>query len=313
MSSDRAGQVEHQLLRLIELSDAQTSDGQLLEAFLAAHDEAAFAALVRRYSPMVLGVCRRLLRQEADVEDAFQVAFLVLVRRAAHIRCRATLGNWLYGVAYRTALHARSLKARRRRLETQTRPLEQADSPEEAAMQPELRQLLDQELNRLPNKYREIIVLCDLLGKTKREAAQQLDCPEGTVSSRLARGREMLRKRLVRHGSALSVAALIGLFAQNKAPASIALIDTTTKAAALVAAGNLTAASGLVPKAAVLLEGVLKSMLITKLKLAVGAILVAGVLGTTTTFIACRSFAGSEPAQQNTPFGRRDGGESSSQ
>ena len=135
-------------------------------------------------------------------------------------------------------------------------------------------------------------MLCDLLGTTKREAAQQLRCPEGTVSSRLARGRELLRKRLVRHGAALSLAALAALLEQNKASASVPLIDTTVKSAALLAAGNVVAAGGLAPNAAALMEGVLKSMLLTKLKIATGLLLVLAVLGATTSLIACRSLAG---------------------
>ena len=165
----------------------------------------------------------------ADADDAFQATFLVLVRRVAEVRCRATLGNWLYGVAYRTALHARTVNARRRRIEGQVRPMERDDSPQDAAMRPELQTLLDQELNRLPAKYRECIVLCDLLGKTIREAARQLRCPEGTVCSRLARGRELLRQRLARRGTALTLAALTVYLAQNKAPAAAPLITQPSR------------------------------------------------------------------------------------
>src|SRR5581483_745534 len=129
--------VEQQLRQVSDLSDTQPADGPLLEAFLMDRDEAAFTALVRRYGPMVLGVCRRVLRHSHDADDAFQATFLVLVRRAAEVRCRATLGNWLYGVAYRTALHARTLNARRRRIEGQVRPMEHEESAEDAAMRPE--------------------------------------------------------------------------------------------------------------------------------------------------------------------------------
>jgi RNA polymerase sigma factor (sigma-70 family) len=301
MPNDRVGQVEQQLLHVAALSDAQTSDGQLLAAFLAERDEAAFATLVRRYGPMVFGICRRVLRHTADAEDAFQAAFLVLVRRAGEIRGRASLGNWLYGVAYRTALHARRMNARRRRLEAKVRQAERHDSPEDAAMQSELQNRLDQELNALPDKYREPIILCDLLGATKKAAAQQLGCPEGTVSSRLARARELLRKRLARHGPALSLAALAALLEQNKAPASAPLIDNTVKTAALVAAGNLAAAGGVAPNAAALMEGVLKSMLLTKLKIVAVLIIVLAVLGATTTLIASRYPGGPQPAPPNPP------------
>jgi RNA polymerase sigma factor (sigma-70 family) len=291
MPRNRVGQVEQHLRHLAALTEAQTSDAQLLAAFLAQRDEAAFAALVRRYGSMVLGVCRRLLRHEADAEDAFQAVFLVLVRQAAQVRRQTSLGCWLYRVAYRTALHARTAKQRRRRLEEQVPTATPDPSPETAAMRAELEMLVDQELHALPAKYRDVLVLCDLLGTTKRAAAQQLHCPGGTVSSRLARGRELLRKRLLRRGVTLSVGALAAALALNKAPASVGLIDTTVKAAALVAVGNLAAASGLAPQAAVLLEGVLKSMLLTKLKVTAGLLLLIAVVGGTTSLIACRSLA----------------------
>ncbi len=297
MVSNRAGRAVQHLQQVAALSDAQLSDGQLLAAFLAERDEAAFAALVRRYGSMVLGICRRVLRNTSDAEDAFQAAFLVLVRRAAEVHDRATLGNWLYGVAYRTALQARTANARRRRIEGQARSPDQDISPEDAAMRAELQKLLDQELSALPDKYREVIVLCELLGTTKRDAALQLGRPEGTVSSRLARGRELLRERLKRRGTALSLAALAALLERNKAPAAAPLIDTTVKTAALLAAGNLAAASALTPKAAALMEGVVKSMLLTRLKIVTVVMVLLTVLGATTTLIACRSLAGPEPTK----------------
>jgi RNA polymerase sigma factor (sigma-70 family) len=296
MPNNRVGRIVQQLQHVAALTDAHTSDGQLLATFIAERDEAAFAALVRRYGQMVLGVCHRVLRHTADADDAFQAAFLVLVRRAAQVRSRASLGNWLYGVAYRTALHARKTIARRRRLEGQVRPMERDDSPTDAAMHSELQQLLDQELNALPEKYRAVIVLCDLLGNTKREAAQQLRCPEGTVSSRLTRGRELLRKRLTRRGAALSLGTLAALLETNKAPASASLIETTIKTAALVAAGNLMAAGGIAPNAAGLMEGVLKSMLLVKLKIATAVLFVTVLLG---SGLVASAFTYQTPAEES--------------
>ena len=164
---------------------AALTDGDLLEGFVTRRDEAAFAALVRRHGPMVWGVCRRVVPSPQDAEDAFQATFLVLVRKAASVVPREMVANWLYGVAHQTALNARAGAARRRTRERQVTPM-----PEPASAQNDLwrdlRPVLDQELSRLPDKYRCAIVLCDLEGKTRKAAAQQLGCPEGTVAGRLA-------------------------------------------------------------------------------------------------------------------------------
>src|SRR5271170_4507596 len=175
------------------------SDGQLLERFLARRDENAFDALVRRHGPMVLGVCRRVLRNSHDAEDAFQATFLVLVRKAASIALRDLLANWLYGVAHQTALKARATAARRKQRERQVAEMPETAVAKENLWQ-DLQPLLDEALSRLPDKYRRVIVLCDLEGKTRKEAAQQLVCPEGTVAGRLARARAMLARRLAQRG-----------------------------------------------------------------------------------------------------------------
>src|SRR6516165_2557004 len=158
---------------------AELTDGEFLDQFLTRHDEAAFEALVRRHGPMVLGVCRRILGDAHDAEDAFQATFLVLVRRAASVVPREQVGNWLYGVAYRTALEAKRVAARRRAREKQVNDMPHPTvGPEECWR--DLQPLLDRELNRLPDKYRVPVVLCDLEGRTRKEAARQLDLPEGT-------------------------------------------------------------------------------------------------------------------------------------
>jgi RNA polymerase sigma factor (sigma-70 family) len=219
------------------------SDAQLLESFLANHDETAFTALVRRHGPMVLAVCRRLLPNPHDAEDAFQATFLVLVRKAASLRRPQQLGNWLYGVAYRTALKARATAARRRSRE---RPL--VDVPKEGPVAElvwrELRPLLDEELARLPDKYRTPVVLCCLEGVSKREAARQLGWPEGTLSTRLHQARELLRQRLTRRGLTLSSGVVAAALTQSAAPAAVpvSLTTLTAKAAALVAAKQTAAA-----------------------------------------------------------------------
>src|SRR4051794_21714745 len=180
MATGQSNGVIRHLRRVALLPDGGgMTDAQLLECFLTARDEAAFAALVRRHGPMVLGVCRRVLRHDHDAEDAFQAAFLVLARRAATIRQRELLGNWLYGVAYRAALEVR---ARRRPRERQVSDMPEPRVADGADVGAELRPVLDEELNRLPEKFRVAVVLCDLEGRTRREAARQLGIPEGTLS-----------------------------------------------------------------------------------------------------------------------------------
>src|SRR5262249_55553423 len=158
-------------------------------------DEATLATLVRRHGPMVWGVCRRVLHNYHDAEDAFQATFLVLVRKAASIASPGLLANWLYGVAHQTALKARATAAKRRARERQVTEMPEP-ALSERPLWDDLQPLLEKELSRLPDKYRVAIVLCDLEGKTRKEASRQLGVPEGTLAARLARGRGMLAKRL---------------------------------------------------------------------------------------------------------------------
>jgi RNA polymerase sigma factor (sigma-70 family) len=174
---------------------AVLTDRQLLERFVTGGDEAAFEVLVERYGPMVLGVCRRVLGDATDAEDAFQATFLVLVRKARSISMPDLLGNWLYGVAYRIARKARAQRAKRAQLKQPTAAMTSTDPLMEAALR-ELQAQLDEELERLPTKYRAPLVLCYLEGMSNRDAAERLGWPIGSISHRLARGREILRKRL---------------------------------------------------------------------------------------------------------------------
>ncbi len=255
-------------------AEGQT-DGQLLGQFLARRDEAAFAALVRRHGPMVLGVCRRLLRDTHDAEDAFQATFIVLVRKAASLTSRAVLGDWLHGVARRTALNARRTAARRRHHE---KAMARSEAPGEEVDDDRL-SLLDEALSRLPEKYRLPIVLCELEGRTRREAAERLGWPEGTVAGRLARGRALLARRLLRQGLALPVATLTAGFSVATAFVPAPLVLSTLKAAMGIAAGPAVTTGALSAPVAALAEGVLRSMFLTKLKLVVVVLFLTALLG----------------------------------
>jgi RNA polymerase sigma-70 factor (ECF subfamily) len=174
--------------------DAWT-DVELLEWFVKRHEQAAFAVLVRRLGPMVLSVCRRVLRHSHDAEDAFQATFLVLAEKADRLHRPELLANWLYGVAYRTALHARQRSVRRSEREREAAKMI-APSNDPGGESEELQRILDEELHRLPQKYRAPLVLCYLEGKTNEEAARMLGWPSGSMSYRLRRGRDLLRERL---------------------------------------------------------------------------------------------------------------------
>jgi RNA polymerase sigma factor (sigma-70 family) len=213
------------LRRALHLSDdGQPTDGNLLERFIRDREPGALSALVKRHSSMVWQVCQRVLRDPHDVEDAYQTTFLVLARRAASIVPREMVANWLYGVAHRTALKARAAKAKRHSREKQVPLLPESAAPESAQAQDlwaRLKPLLDQELSNLPSDYRAVVVLCDLEGKTRKEAAQELGLREGTVASRLARARALLAGRLACHGIRLSGAALAAVVASGTAAAAV--------------------------------------------------------------------------------------------
>jgi RNA polymerase sigma factor (sigma-70 family) len=268
------------------------TDGQLLESFVGRREKAALEVLVHRHAAMVWGVCRRLLRHEQDAEDAFQATFLVLVRKAASVKPRELVGNWLYGVARQTGLNLRAALGKRRTRETQL-----ANIPEKAVNEQrtwkDLDGILDQELGRLGDNYRALIVLCDLLGKTRKEAAQQLGLPEGTIASRLARARVLLAKRLTKRGVALSGGALAATLAENAASAAVpaAVVSSTINAACCFAAGQMTATGPVSVKVAALVEGVLKAMMISKLKAVVAVLLVLGFLVTGASVLTHRTAA----------------------
>jgi RNA polymerase sigma factor (sigma-70 family) len=280
-----------------------SSDSGLLDDYIARRDDASFAPLIHRHGPMVLDVCRRILGNEADAEDAFQATFLVFVRKAASIRSRSTVSNWLYGVAHNTALKAKAMNRKRRAKECEAGKMPRPQTAEHAAR--ELQVLLDAELSRLPDKYRAAIVLCELEGKTIKEAAQCLGLPQGTIASRLGRGRALLGKRLQKQGLTLPCGLLALPLAWGTATAGVppGLVLTTLNAARVFAAGETTAAA-VSPAVTALSEGVLKAMLMKKLKIGaalMAAVVLLGVAGTAYRMFAAESRTETTSAVQAVP------------
>jgi RNA polymerase sigma factor (sigma-70 family) len=258
---------------------AELTDGQLLERFVADRDENAFGALIQRHGPLVLTVCRRVLNNTHDVEDAFQATFLVLVRKAGSIAKRESVSSWLLGVARRTAVRAKMDAARQDMLKRQVQKTVAPDCTQETILQ-DLRLILDEEVQRLPERYRLPFVLCYMHGKTNQEAAVLLGCPKGTILSRLSRARERLRSRLVRRGLGLSAGLIATMLSQSAASAAVptSLAGSTIKAA-ITFAGGTTAAGVISAKAAALAQGVLKTMIMTQLKIAASMVLTVALLG----------------------------------
>jgi RNA polymerase sigma factor (sigma-70 family) len=244
---------------------AESPDGLLLQRFVAQGDEDAFAALVKRHGPMVLGVCQRLLNDSHDAEDAFQATFLILARRAGSVGNPDLLAHWLYGVAYRVGVRARGARAKRRARERQVTDVP-AQEPTPEMIWSDLRPVLDEEVNRLPAKYRIPFVLCYLEGKTNEEAAALLGSPRGTILSRLATARQRLRSRLTRRGITLSAGVLAAaLSRQASAAVSPSLVASAVRAAAAAATGP--AAGGAVSATVLALaEGVQKAMFWSKVR-----------------------------------------------
>ena len=307
MARDQPGSVLRQLRALFTSGTAAgLSDRQLLERFTAeraqsvdaAHAaEMAFAALMDRHGAMVWGVCRRVLGDTHEAEDAFQATFLVLVRKAGSVQVDGSLGRWLYGVAHRVAARARS--------EAQRRSLRSADGAEVVADDPavevelrDLRAALGEEVDRLPIKYRCPIELCHLQGLTYDQAARQLDWPVATVKSRLAKGRLRLRERLVKRGLApLSAGLSATLVPESRAAVPHALVHSTVRAAT-------SCVYGVFPTAVThLSEEVLKMMIWDKLKWVAAAALVA--VGLTAGALAQQTsrnrIAASEPPKAEAP------------
>jgi RNA polymerase sigma factor (sigma-70 family) len=238
---------------------ARLTDGQLLSRFFEARDDTAFTVIIDRYGPLVYGVCRRVLADSNDADDAFQATFLVLVRKGNTLRDPGRLASWLYGVAYRTARKAKAKAALRTKSERQASEMPTKSDRSEMTYD-ELAAVLDEEIAQLPEKYALPLVLCYLEGKTNAQAAQQLGWPEGSISRRLSRARELLRSRLARRGLALSAALIAAVFARpSSAGVPSELLLATTRAATLIADG-VDVADVVSPAAASLVRDVLACM-----------------------------------------------------
>jgi RNA polymerase sigma factor (sigma-70 family) len=263
------------------------ADERLLERFLTEDREAgevAFEALVERHGPMVLRICRTILRDQHDAEDAFQATFMVLARRAASIRSRTSVASWLHGVARRVACCARSAASRRRRHERKAATL-----AEQIVAEPrwdDVAEVVHEEIDRLPERYRAPIVLCDMEGMTEGQAARRLGRPVGTVRSQLTRGRQRMRSRLIRRGV---VPASVDLAAARAGSADKALVvhslfTSTCQSARQFAMARTWTAGMVSAPAAALAEGFLRSMLMVRIKNIVTAALVAIGIATAGAF-----------------------------
>jgi RNA polymerase sigma factor (sigma-70 family) len=302
MAGGKLSDVLHRM-RILERVRAlrRQGDGALLERFVADKDEAAFEVLVQRHGPMVLGVSRRILANGHDAEDAFQATFLMLACRASTIRNPGAVGAWLHAVACQVAERARKARSRRNRVQVLT-GCDVGQSGDEAAARlgwRELRPVLDEELGRLPEKYRAPVVLCYLEERSNAEAAEQLGWPVGTVKGRLARARSLLQTRLARRGVALGSGLFVTAGAARAALGAAvppALAATTVCQAMRVALGEAPAAAGATPAVAALFKGGLQTMIAAKVKVVAALLAVLGVCAFSGVF-TYGVLAGREPGR----------------
>jgi RNA polymerase sigma factor (sigma-70 family) len=279
---------------LLSLSTKGQTDRQLLERFVRHRDEVAFEALVQRHGPMVLSACQRVLDNAQDAEDAFQATFVVFMRKAHSIGKPDLLGNWLYGVAYRIARKARAQASRRRQVEREAAPMASADPLADVAWR-DFRSLLDEELQRLPDRYRAPLVLCYLEGLTNEEAAERLGWPTGSMSYRLARGRKLLRARLAgRHpawASAPLGSILPGIPALPALPPH--LVDTVMQTAAGSTTGTAAAVS---PAATSLAEAMLQTMATARRRRVWAMAVLVALFALTSSTLAYSAITGGLPS-----------------
>jgi RNA polymerase sigma factor (sigma-70 family) len=301
----------HQLRHLLgNVPEAALTDRQLLERFLANHDETAVEVLVRRYGSLVFGVCRRVLHDAHAAEDAFQATFLILLRKAHGLASYERLGGFLYRVAYRVALRARANETRRRQCEAQAaRKLSPAEGRTPGPG--DLIVALEEELQRLPERHRVPLVLCYLEGKTNEQAAEILGCPRGSISARLSQARERLRACLAHRGfvaSATTLATLLAAAAAEAAP-PLPLLANTVRAALWFARPEAGAAGFVSSQAVALARGACHAMFVNKLKIAAALMLATVMLGTGATMLLKASPQSSPPitaGEPSPPQGRPD-------
>jgi RNA polymerase sigma factor (sigma-70 family) len=267
-------------------------DRHLLERFIAHQDEAAFAALVERHGAMVLAVARNVLRHREDAEDVFQATFLVLARKAGSVRKLGSAGSWLHGVAYRLALKARTAAAARHRLERRAPARTPEESPDDLTWR-ELREILHEELERLPDKYRSPLVLCYLEGLTQDQAAEHLGLAKGTLRGRLERARLLLRGRLSRRGLAPAVLLLADTSRPTVAALPSSLVSTMARSGVAFAAGQ---EAGVSVQVAQITEGVLRAMCIKRITIA--AVVVVAIVIAGGTQLVVRTAARTATAQE---------------
>lgn len=301
MANDSLPRFLRHLRRLLARQGSKDlSDGRLLQLFIAERDEAAFAILVSRHGPLVLGVGRRILHDQSAAEDVFQATFLVLAKKARSIRKQESLASWLYGIAHRLAVRAKAQAAKRQSVEQRGKKVTALEPSVEVTWR-ELGAALDDELARLADKHRAPLILCYLEGLTQDEAARQLGWPTSTLRDRLARGRELLRDRLEARGFLLSTGLLATALSQSAASGlvSTSLLDATIEGAVAITMGE-TVAAGFSAEAIVLAKGALQAMFLTKIKIATVLAMATGLLGISSGAVMKSALAKRQAAVQET-------------
>jgi len=292
------------ILTLITPPSDELTDNELLTSFIEQLDMGAFETIVRRHGAMVFGVCQRVLRHRQDAEDAFQATFLVLARKASSVVPREALANWLYGVARKASLKAREMNARRRKREARSSGTSEPVSSAAIGLSQELRDLLDSELARLPDHYRSVIVLCDLEGRTRKEAARHLKCPVGSVSSRLSRARDMLARRLTRRGVVLAGSFLCGVLTTESTFGMHSKLMVLTIKATIQLLTRCSGMDGAIPeRVRSLTEGVLQMMTMSHRKALATVFFALAIVGVSAYGFVAGTEPPPPPKQPNQPSG----------